>query len=224
MDKVAEYFDACADEWEERFVRPDAAQDIAARIAGVKSGMRVADIGCGTGIMTPIYLRLGVAEAVGIDVSPRMIAHAADKFESESCATFVCSDATTFEDQERFDAVVAYNCYPHFLDREALARNVAALLRPGGRFVVAHSMGRSRPCPLVGDERSAASFDRSGGMGAVLRNRFDRRRAGFLLLRRHRSLTMRDRVSHRAVPPASSARWRRALAFSRVLCPIRACR
>ncbi len=144
MDKVAEYFDACADEWEERFVRPDAAQDIAARIAGVKSGMRVADIGCGTGIMTPIYLGLGVAEAVGIDVSPRMIAHAADKFESESCATFVCSDAMTFEDQERFDAVVAYNCYPHFLDREALVRNVAALLRPGGRFVVAHSMGRAR--------------------------------------------------------------------------------
>lgn len=143
MDKVAEYFDACADEWEERFVRPDAAQDIAARIAGVKSGMRVADIGCGTGIMTPIYLGLGVAETVGIDVSPRMIAHAADKFESESRATFVCSDATTFEDQERFDAVVAYNCYPHFLDREALARNVAALLRPGGRFVVAHSMGRA---------------------------------------------------------------------------------
>jgi ribosomal protein L11 methylase PrmA len=73
MDKVAEYFDGLADSWESTLCVPSPVQPTVACIAGVGCGSRVLDVGCGTGVMAPIYLRLGVREVVALDIAPRMI-------------------------------------------------------------------------------------------------------------------------------------------------------
>ena len=56
--------------------------------------------------------------------------------------TFICGDVIDLEGDELFDVVVMYNVYPHILDKKPLVKAVRRLLVPGGRFLVAHGMGR----------------------------------------------------------------------------------
>lgn len=142
MNPIAQYFNERADGWEKRFAMRSPVQGAVAAIAGIKEGSRVLDLGCGTGAMAPVYLELGVAQVVALDLAPRMIEVAQSKYRDEPTLDFRCRDAYEFFDDQGFDAVVVYNAYPHFLDKPALARKVASLLVDKGRFVVAHSMGR----------------------------------------------------------------------------------
>lgn len=144
MNEMARYFDGRAEEWERNFSRPSPVQGAVAAIAGIRPGTRVLDLGCGTGVMMDIYLGLNVAAVVALDIAPRMIAIARQKFAQQERIDFRCCDALQFSDPQGFDALVIYNAYPHFLDKPALVAKAIQLLRPHGRFVVAHSMGRKK--------------------------------------------------------------------------------
>lgn len=142
MNETAHYFDTLADEWESTLCTPSPVQGAVARIAGVGPHSRVLDLGCGTGVMAETYAACEAAEVVALDVAPRMIEIAQQKYKNDHRFSFLCRDVYEFDDDQGFDAVVIYNAYPHFIDRAALVRKVASLCRQGGRFVVAHSMGR----------------------------------------------------------------------------------
>ena len=143
MNKVADYFDERANSWikmEERTRSP--LQSAVAVMAGVGADSRVLDLGCGLGVMMFVYRDLGVARAVGVDVSEKMIDLARERWADEPWAEFIAADAVELDLDERFDSVVIYNAYPHFMDRPALVRACHRLLADGGRFVVAHSVGK----------------------------------------------------------------------------------
>lgn len=143
MNEIAEYFNGRADDWEKNFNMPSPVQGAVVAIAGIAPSSHVLDLGCGTGVMAPMYLDLGVERVVALDLAPRMIEIAQKKYADQPSIEFKCCDAYEFETDERFDAVVIYNAYPHFLDKRALAKKVASLLADGGRFIVAHSMSRT---------------------------------------------------------------------------------
>ena len=144
MNVVAEFFNNLAPTWDQGLEPTGAKHMTTAFLAGVKEGSRVLDLGCGTGIMELAYLRLGAGEVVALDVAPGMIDIARQKFADEPRVRFECQDVLEFEDAEGFDAVVLYNCYPHFMDKPALVAKVASLLKPQGRFIVAHGMSRAQ--------------------------------------------------------------------------------
>lgn len=144
LNRVAAYFDFRADSWDEMSAGRSPVQGAVVAMAGVGEGDRVLDVGCGTGVMTDFYLDADADEVVGIDVSARMVEIASEKFSDEPRATFVNADVLDFKDDGGFDAVVAYNCYPHIIDKHALVESTARLLRPGGRFVVAHGTSREQ--------------------------------------------------------------------------------
>jgi SAM-dependent methyltransferase len=118
--------------------------------AGLRSGERVLDIGCGTGSITiEAARRVGPdGAAVGVDVSPPML----DLARRRSTASridqvdFRRADAQThsFEDA-RFDAVISRNGLMFFDDPDAAFANLARALRPGGRlaFVAPQDMAHS---------------------------------------------------------------------------------
>lgn len=146
MTSVAAYFDEIAPEWDARGLPDYAALARVVRLAGVGEGARVLDLGCGTGVMEPAYLDAGAREIVAVDASARMITEAYRKFAEEDRVRFVCGDflaaeLACFGEEGSFDSVVIFNAYPHFLDRPMLIERVARMLVPGGRFLVAHSMG-----------------------------------------------------------------------------------
>ncbi len=141
MNPVAQFFDEKALTWDDIHESSGAKHEAVAHLAGVSPKARVLDLGCGTGIMIPAYLALGARSVVGIDVSPKMIARAQQKFADDARVRLHCMNALEFTDDEPFDVAVVYNAYPHFMDKPALVEKIANLLTPRGRFLVAHGMG-----------------------------------------------------------------------------------
>lgn len=96
-----------------------------------QSGMRVLDLGCGTGDLTALIASSG-AEVEGMDASAEMIAEARAKYPG---LPFEVADAQDFRTSPSYDAVFS-NAALHWMKRPAdVIRGVWDALRPGGRFV-----------------------------------------------------------------------------------------
>jgi len=98
-------------------------------------GMRIVDLGCGTGTLTrELHLALAARETVGIDSSPGMLARAAPlaiaglRFEPGDIAEFAAPGA--------YDLVFS-NAALHWIpDQATLLRRLTEALTPGGQLAV----------------------------------------------------------------------------------------
>ena len=138
---VAAFFDNCAPWWDADMIRNEAVIATILENAGIKAGMDVLDVACGTGVLFPDYLNRGVASVTGIDISPEMAKIAASKFPE---VTVVCGDVEETKFDRQFEAIMVYNAFPHFPEPARLIEALARLVKPGGRLSVAHSMSREK--------------------------------------------------------------------------------
>lgn len=137
---IKEFFNRCAPTWDDSCRQDSQKMNAIVSLAGVGTGSRVADVACGTGVLFPEILSRKPELLLGIDLSDGMIQKARSKFSSPRLR-LVASDL--FDVRESgFDTVILYNAYPHFPDKIRLARHLAAMLKPGGKFVVAHGEGK----------------------------------------------------------------------------------
>ena len=137
---IAEFFDRCAPWWDDDMIRQE---NIIAQIldnGGIREGLHVLDVACGTGVLFPDYLKRNVASVTGIDISPEMAKIAASKFPQ---VNVICGDVETAEFAHPFDAVMVYNAFPHFPEPAKLIETLARHLKPGGRLSIAHGMSRA---------------------------------------------------------------------------------
>lgn len=144
MDKkqVTEYFDAMAESWDSNIVRIQTKIDTILDTAEVSEGKCVLDIACGTGVLIPDYINRNVKKCVAVDISAKMIDIAKNKFGTHKNIEFLCDDAENLELRDKFDCVVIYNAFPHFIDHYRLFKNLSSCLKPDGRITIAHSMSR----------------------------------------------------------------------------------
>lgn len=114
-------------------VRARRRADLIARAAGLRPGMRVIEIGCGTGMFTEMFAASG-ADLTGVEISEDLLVRARSR--KVPNARFV---ARRFEDCEvegPFDAVIGSSVL-HHLDVGDALRRIFALLAPGGRMAFA---------------------------------------------------------------------------------------
>ena len=137
---VAEFFDRCAPWWDADMIRNEAIITTILDNCGIRGGMDVLDVACGTGVLFPDYLKRGVGSVTGIDISPEMVKIAAGKFPE---VTLVCGDVEETAFDKQFDAIMVYNAFPHFPDPARFIETLAKLVKPGGRLSVAHGMSRA---------------------------------------------------------------------------------
>ena len=97
-----------------------------------RSGVRVADLGCGSGVFTKLLHEKG-CEAVGIDISSKLVAIGRHSFPG---VEFLAGDveALPFANAS-FDGVLLSGIVHHLPDPGRCAAEVFRVLRPGGRFV-----------------------------------------------------------------------------------------
>ena len=98
--------------------------------AGLRAGMKVLEVGCGTGLFTEMLARSG-ANIVAVDISPELLEQARTRGLDPAQVQFV---AARFEDCDiygPFDAVVGSSVL-HHLEIEPSLRKIHALLKPGG--------------------------------------------------------------------------------------------
>ena len=138
---IADFFDRCAPWWDEDMIRNEVIITTILDNAGIKGGMDVLDVACGTGVLFPDYLKRGVESVTGIDISPEMAKIAAAKFPE---AQVICGDVEETKFDRQFDAVMVYNAFPHFPEPAKLIEALARVVKPGGRLSVAHSMSRDK--------------------------------------------------------------------------------
>jgi ubiquinone/menaquinone biosynthesis C-methylase UbiE len=99
--------------------------------AGVRSGQRLLDVGCGTGVITAAAAELG-ATAVGIDPSEPYVAFARNQSPHPN-ASFELGDAHRIGYPDgSFDAAVSTLALDVIPDPEKIAQEMRRVTRPGG--------------------------------------------------------------------------------------------
>ena len=139
QQEVIRFFDRCAPSWDVGLVRNEAVISAILDNAGVKAGVDVLDVACGTGVLFSDYLQRGVASLTAIDISPEMVKLARQKY-PKVCV--LCGDVEQTVFDQCFDVIMIYNAFPHFPDPARLIGRLARWVKPGGRLSVAHGMSR----------------------------------------------------------------------------------
>ncbi len=126
-EKLAGAFGADAARYDR--TRPPYPGSLVERIVTASPGLRVAEVGCGTGTLSRQLIAAGL-EVTGVEHDEQMAAFAR--------ATGVPVEVSTFETWDpagrEFDAVVAGQSW-HWVDPEQGPRQAARVLRTGGVFV-----------------------------------------------------------------------------------------
>jgi len=141
-NSVEAYFDQLAPSWDSFGEKHPGEVDSLLRQIGIKKGKFVADVACGTGVITAKLHDYSEAPIVGIDLSAKMIALAQKKYANCPWAHFVREDFLLAPEKSAFDVVVIYNAYPHFLEPRKLSEALNRALKSGGRFAIIHSLSR----------------------------------------------------------------------------------
>lgn len=156
QQEVIRFFDRCAPFWDEDMVRNEAVIAAILDNAGIRAGIDVLDVACGTGVLFPDYLKRGVASLTAIDISPEMAKLARQKFPQ---VKVLCGDAEQTEFGRCFDVVMIYNAFPHFPEPARMIERLAKWVKPGGRLSVAHGMSRDKLVQHHSGSASRVSID-----------------------------------------------------------------
>ena len=145
MDKkeIKEFFDNCAEKWDEELVVEEpiinVILDEAELEEGTCEGRSVLDVACGTGVMIEFYKKRGIKDITAIDISDKMIEKAREKFDD---VNFICGDVENYDFGRTFDHIVVYNAFPHFISGVELIEKLTGMLNKGGTLTIAHGRGR----------------------------------------------------------------------------------
>ena len=133
------------------------------RMAGIKKGERVLDLGCGEGFFAREMAKAG-AQVAGTDIAKELILRAREKGGAEY---FVApSNKLVFAKDGEFDAAVCVLALQNIEDLSGTLKEVRRVLKKGGRFVfvINHPAFRVLKRSSWGwDEAAAAQYRRVDG-------------------------------------------------------------
>ena len=98
-------------------------------------GLRILDLGCGSGEHCKEYIEMGAKSVTGIDISENMLKVAMEK-NSDPAITYIrmpMEDISKLEGE--YDLAISSLAIHYVEDYNGVVKNVARLLVPGGRFI-----------------------------------------------------------------------------------------
>lgn len=153
-DATASHSFADVERWEAIFDAPGRDQwqrpDEIMAAAGLVPGMRVADLGAGTGYLMPHLSRaVGAAGSVlVVEPEPALVTHLRDRAERSSLPN-VTPVLASFSDprlpRAALDRIIMLDTYHHISNRRSYMADLKGALRPGGRVVVVDWRKRDLP-------------------------------------------------------------------------------
>lgn len=167
---VQEFFGARAADWDGKFPGDGPAFVTAVAEFGLRSGDRVLDAGCGTGrALTALRAAVGPAGIVlGADLTPQMLAVAQRTGRAAEGALLLADVARLPLRDEALDAVFAAGLIAHLPDPAANLRELARVVRPGGRLALFHPIGRAALAARHGRELTPGDMRAEHNLGPLL--------------------------------------------------------
>ncbi|WP_030860514.1 class I SAM-dependent methyltransferase [Streptomyces sp. NRRL F-2747] len=167
---VQEFFGTRAADWDRKFPSDGPAFEAAVAEFGLRPGDRVLDAGCGTGrALTALRAAVGPAGTVlGADLTPQMLA-AARRAGRDAEGVLLLADVARLPLRDGvLDAVFAAGLVAHLPDPEANLRELARVVRPGGRLALFHPIGRAALAARQGRELTPEDMRAEHNLGPLL--------------------------------------------------------
>lgn len=141
--KGNEFFDEIAPRWDEVAKHDPMKLFLLVEKMIIKPGMSVLDVGTGTGILVPWILpRITQSgRLTAVDLSSGMLDVAKNKF-PEPNISFLNADIHICNLDDKFDRIIVYSAFPHFLDKPQAIKNMVNHLKPDGMLQICHSSSR----------------------------------------------------------------------------------
>jgi len=111
-------------------VRAEKRAALIAEGACLRPGIRVLEIGCGTGLFTQMFVQTG-AYIIAVDISPDLLREARMRGLPEDSVEFLEKPFEECKVDGPFDAVIGSSIL-HHLDLEVSLAKIYSLLKPGG--------------------------------------------------------------------------------------------
>jgi SAM-dependent methyltransferase len=120
-------------------------------VARLEAGVRVADVGCGTGHCIALMARrFPKSMFVGYDISEAGLAEARAAASGLANASFVVQDVSRLDAPAAFDVITAFDAIHDQADPAGVLRRIRAALAPGGTFVMVDVWASSELADNVG--------------------------------------------------------------------------
>jgi ubiquinone/menaquinone biosynthesis C-methylase UbiE len=145
--QLQEYFDQLAPTWDKQLTneRRQCLGNIVKEL-GVEPGCCVLDMGSGTGVLLPFLVaEMGdEGRIVALDLSAEMLVQGKAN-SSPPIVDFVQADGMAIPlADDSVDLALCNSVFPHFHDKVKALREIARVLRNGGRLAICHTMSRER--------------------------------------------------------------------------------
>ncbi len=142
MNKVKDFFESIADNWNNKSDDLNEIENNLFKEIEINKNELILDLGCGKGIITPLIYKYTERKVIGIDLSEKMIEGAKEKNNDINKYEYHCGDYLDYKFNDKFDKIIIFNAYPHFLDKEALALKAYNDLNDDGYLIIMHNLGR----------------------------------------------------------------------------------
>ena len=133
-----QYFDTVAPRWDNlrKGFFSEAVREKAFAVAGVSPGKLAADIGAGSGFVTEGLIKSGI-RVIAVDRSEAMLEEMRRKFGEGAAVEYRIGEAESLPLEDgSVDYVFANMCLHHVESPSAAIREMARILKPGGRLVI----------------------------------------------------------------------------------------
>lgn len=110
---------------------------------GISHHHKILDVASGTGILLSVLTDMGISPTryVAIDLSNKMLEELTNEFPQVESYCMDFENKIKFE--FCFDYIIIYDSIPHFENLDRVFANACHNLKPGGKFIIAHSRTRA---------------------------------------------------------------------------------
>lgn len=119
---------------------PERLEKIVASAQIVKGDI-VLDVGSGTGILVPLIQKYGPGRVYACDLSEAMLKQLKQRYSNVDTILSDVRDLTLPD--LSIDIVFINACYPNIVDKAGAFTNIGRMMKPAGRMVISHPLGKS---------------------------------------------------------------------------------